>query len=195
MIKKGEYLSTLLRSTQTVFSFKDISLLWGDSGTMASRVRINSYIKAGKLHRIRRGLYAKDKNYDRAELAVKIFTPAYISFETVLGRAGVTFQHYGQIFVASYLTREISADGQSYAYKRLADAILTNPAGVDNKSGYACATPERAFLDTLYLHKDYHFDNLDGLDWVKMLEILPIYGNKRMENRVKEYSGARKANS
>jgi len=49
------------------------------------------------------------------------------------------------------------------------------------------ATPERAFLDVLYLNKDYYFDNLSGLNWEKVFEILPVYeGNKRMERRVKE---------
>jgi len=34
------------------------------------------------------------------------------SFETVLGVSGVTFQHYGNIFVASLYNREIEIDGQ-----------------------------------------------------------------------------------
>ena len=37
------------------------------------------------------------------------------------------------------------------------------------------------------LFEDYHFDNLDSLDWDKVFEILPIYHNKRMEKKVREY--------
>jgi len=187
-MKKGDYISTILRSNKTVFSSKDIALLWRCSITNADRVRINYYIKKGDLYHIRKGFYAKDKNYDKFELATKIYTPSYISLETVLAKAGVIFQFYGQIFVVSYLTREIIADNQSYSYRKIKDSILTNDAGIENKNNYSIATPERAFLDIVYLNKDYHFDNFSGLNWEKVFEILPIYGNnKRMGKKIKEY--------
>ena len=47
------------------------------------------------------------------------------------------------------------------------------------------ATPERAFLDVMYLNADYYFDNLRALDYKKVKELLPIYNNGRMEMRVK----------
>lgn len=187
-MKKGDYISTILRSKQTVLSAKDIMLLWGEVSSDAVRVRINYYAKSGDLFRIRRGIYAKDKDYNKFELATKIFTPSYVSFESVLSQAGITFQHYNQIFVASYIKREIIADGQTYSYKRIKDTILTNPAGIESRGDYSIATPERAFLDVIYLNKDYHFDNLDPLNWDKVFEILPIYGgNKRMEKMIRKY--------
>jgi len=193
-MKKGDHISTILRSKKTVFSFKDIVLLWGDSGS-ATRVRINYYLKNNNLYHIRQGFYAKDKNYDRFELATRIFTPAYVSLETVLGQAGVTFQYYGQIFVISYLTREIKVDGQKYAYRKIKNSILTNSVGIKKEENYSTATPERAFLDVLYLNKDYYFDNPSGLNWEKVFEILPIYeGNKRMEKKVREHYEEFKAN-
>jgi len=185
-MKKGDYISTILRSGKTVFSFKDIALLWGDSSA-AARVRVNYYLKNNQIYRIKQGFYAKDKNYDKFELATRIFTPAYLSFETVLTKAGVVFQHYNKIFVASYLTREITADKQVYFYRKIKDYILTNSNGIEQKENYSMATPERAFLDTIYLNKNYHFDNLSGLNWDKVLEILPIYSNKRMEKEIKDY--------
>ena len=188
-MKKGDYISAILRSQKTVFSFKDIVLLWRDSGASV-RVRVNYYVKNGDLYHIRHGFYAKDKNYDKLELAAKIYTPSYISFETVLARAGITFQYYGQIFVASYLTREITVDGQTHSYKKIKDAILTDKTGIEVKDNYFIASPERAFLDVVYLNKEYHFDNLINIDWNKVYEILPIYDNKRMEERVKRYKEA-----
>lgn len=185
-MEKGDYISTILRSKKTVFSFKDIALLWGDSGN-AARVRVNYYLKNGDLYRIRQGLYAKDKNYDKFELATRVFTPAYVSFETVLGQAGITFQYYGQIFIASYLTREITVEEQTYSFRKIKDVVLTNKAGLENKGEYLMASKERAFLDTIYINKDYHFDNLSSLDWDKVFEMLSIYENKRMAKRVKEF--------
>jgi hypothetical protein len=182
-MKKGDYLTTILRSKKTVFSFKDIALLWGDGGN-AAKSRINYYVKNGDLYHIRRGFYAKDKEYDKNELATKIYTPAYISFETVSGANGLTFQYYSQIFVASYLTREIKCDDQTYFFKKIKDEILTNKIGLANEGEYLAAAPERAMLDMLYVYKRYYFDNLSGLDWDKVFEILPIYNNKAMEKRV-----------
>jgi len=186
-LKKGEYLDVLLRSKKTIFSTKDVALLWGEKSEAAARVRLSYYAKAGKLIRVHRGLYAKDKNYDKLELATKIYTPSYISFETVLAKAGIIFQLYGQIFVASYVKRDIIANGQTYSYKRIRDSILTDHTGIEAKENYHIASPERAFLDVIYSNKEYHFDNLSSLNWEKVFEILPIYKNKNMEKRVNKY--------
>ena len=185
-MKRG-HLSELLRSSKTVFSFKDLVLLWGIDKFKAVSMA-NYYIKKGELYHIRRGLYAKDRNYDKFELATRIFTPSYISFETVLIKEGLNFQFYERIFVATYQTKEIICDGQTYSFKTIKPTILINNKGIENKENYSIASPERAFLDVLYLNKDYHFDNLSVLNWEKVFEILPIYGgNKRMDKKVKEF--------
>ena len=186
-IKKGQYIEILLRSPKTIFSTKDIVLLWGEKANVNFRVRLSSYVKNKKLIRVYHGIYAKDKNYDRFELATRIYTPAYISFETVLTRAGINFQYYKNIFVASYVTREIEADGQKISFVRMKDYVLSNTIGIKHVNGVAIATKERAFLDRIYISKDYHFDHLDVLDWDKVFEILPIYQNQRMNKKVAEY--------
>lgn len=186
-MKKG-FLNEILRSDKTVFSFKDLILLWGGIDAKVAKARVNYYTQHNELHHIRRGFYAKDKNYNKYELATKIFTPSYISFETVLAAAGITFQLYDRIFAASYQSRVIICDGYEYDFRTIKDAILTNNAGVEVKAHYCIASIERAFLDVLYLNKDYHFDNLSVLNWSKVFEILPIYGkNLRMRGMVKKY--------
>jgi predicted transcriptional regulator of viral defense system len=185
--KKGDYLDILLRAKNTIFTTKDISLLWRESQTGAVKSRMNYYIKTGKLLRLRRGIYAKDENYDKYELAVKILRPAYISFETVLGSAGLTFQYYSQIFVASYVKREIKYGEQIYLFQKMKESILRNPTGIDQSGEYAIATKERAFLDTIYRSQNYYFDNLGPLNWERVFEILPIYQNKKMVKKVQTY--------
>lgn len=185
--KKKNPLLDLYKSKKSVFSTKSIALLWEQPDSKLVKSRIHRYIKAGKLYSIRKGFYAKDENYNKYELATKIYTPSYISFETVLGQAGIIFQYYGQIFATSYLSREITADGQTYVYKKIKDSVLTNDAGIEQKENYFVATPERAFLDLVYLNKNYYFDNLSEINWDKVFEILPIYSNKRMEKSVREY--------
>ena len=184
-MEKGDYITSILRSTKTVFTFKDIALLWGEAGTNTSRVRVNYYVKNGKIIRLRRGIYAKGKNYNKLELATKIITPSYVSFETVLAAAGIIFQYYEKIFVASYLTRDITCDGQTYSFRKIKSLILTANVGIENKNECSIATPEKAFLDTLYINQDYHFDNLAPLNWDKVFTMLPLYQNKRMEQKIK----------
>jgi len=180
-------ISALLRSPNTVFSFKDLSLIWNETNFGLTKKYAYRYVKTGKLYPLRRGIYAKDKNYDRLELANKIYTPAYISFETVLARAGVIFQKYDRIFVASYLAREIRCDGLAYVFRRLKDAVLLNSSGVESRENYYIASKERAFLDTIYLQKSYHFDNLSSVNWEECFRILPIYENKAMSARLHSY--------
>lgn len=185
--QKGEYLDILLRSPKTVFTVKDVVLLWRDPNSKTVLVRLNYYAQRGKLIRLRRGIYAKDSRYNHYELAVNILSPAYISFETVLGTSGITFQYYRQIFIASYVKRDLTIDSQIYSYRTIDRNILINPAGIDIDKQYSIATKERAFLDTIYRSKEYHFDNLSPLNWDKVFEILPIYDNRQMNKRVEKY--------
>lgn len=183
-MKKGKYLDLLLRSPKTIFTAGDIAMLWSETHSPAFRVRLKYYVGRGDLVRLRRGIYAKDEKYDRLELATRIFTPAYISFETVLAREGLIFQYHEPIFAASYLAREIEVADQAYIYRKIKDEVLVNAAGITRVNEAAVAGAERAFLDTLYLNTDYHFDNLRPLDWDKVRAILPIYKNKRLARTV-----------
>jgi predicted transcriptional regulator of viral defense system len=185
MMEKG-YLKSILRSEQSVFTFKELLLTWNVDPGIARR-RISYYLKTGGLYAIRRGIYAKDQNYDRLELGTRIYTPSYISFETVLGSAGITFQYYTQIFVASYQSDEIIADGQPFVFRKLKDSILFNSSGIENRQHYAIATPERALLDVIYLHKEYHFDNLSQINWDVIHQISPIYESRKVFDRINKY--------
>ncbi len=184
---KRNFLQELLRSPETVFSFKELLLRFRTTDVQTLKSKLNYHVKNGDLHHIRRGLYSKDANYNHLELATKILTPSYISFETVLSSAGIIFQYYSQIFVASYQSRDIMCDGTTYTFRTIKSAILTNSLGVEIVQTYSIATPERAFLDSIYLNKNYHFDNLQPLNWDKVYEIVPIYKNKNMQKRVDLY--------
>ena len=149
-------------------------------------VRLSYYVKNGDLMRVRRGVYVKNKQYNKIELATRIYAPSYVSFETVLARNGLIFQFQSKIQIASYLGREVEIDGQIYLYKKIKDAILANSIGVNNVNETSVATSERAFLDTLYINNDYHFDNLRSINWNKVFDILPIYNNLRMTKIVNQ---------
>ncbi len=177
----------LYKSGSTVLTFKDISLIWKGTNRDLVKRRVNYYVKTGKLYPIRRGVYAKDKNYNNFELAEKIYTPSYISLETVLLLEGIIFQHYSSIYVVSYLSREIKCDKKKIIYKKIKNEILMNPKGLLKKENYYIASKERAVLDTLYLYKNYHFDNLRKINWELCYEIAPIYKNKELIKKLEIY--------
>jgi hypothetical protein len=112
-----------------------------------------------------------------------------------LTREGVNFQYYGNIFVASYINREIQVGDQKITFVRMKKYVLSNTMGIEHIGNIARATKERAFLDRIYVSKDYHFDNLAALDWEKVLEIVPIYHNKRLAKKVGEYMQHFKSNT
>lgn len=180
-------IAKIYQSTKTVFTTQDIALMLGKTDLKNLKSSLSYFAKTGALLRLRRGIFAKTKDYNRDELATSIYLPSYVSLETVLAREGVTYQYYDQIFIVSYLTREIEVNGQKIVSSKIKDAVLFNPAAVDISGDYPIASKERAFLDRIYLSKDYYFDNLRQIDWQKCFELAPIYADKQLTKRLKSY--------
>ncbi len=176
----------LYQKPQTVFSFTQLQLLFPQESSQSLQNKIHYATKTKKLIHLRRGLYAKP-NFKKLEFANKIYTPSYISFETVLAQADIIFQNYQTIFVASYLTRKIKVKNLQISYRKIKNSVLSNPQGLIRKSGLTIANPERAFLDAVYLYKDYHFDNLRPLNWQIINQLSSIYQSKILLSRVKSY--------
>lgn len=165
----------------------EIAILIGEKDANKLKSKLAYYVKTGKLIRLRRGIFSKNDAYDKNELAVRIFTPAYVGFETVLAKEGVIFQYYESIFVASYLSRNLEFKENKFTYRKLKNEILFNQKGIANMGTYFSATKERAFLDMLYLFGDYYLDNPGGIDWALCLDIVSIYKNKSLEKKLKNY--------
>lgn len=187
VLNMKDLLLELYSRPQTVFQIEEIAQIFPATKPGNLRRRLHYFVKAGKLKNLRRGIYAKNE-YEPLELANRIYAPSYISFETVLLKEGIVFQYYETIFVASYLSRTLTVDGHTIAYRQIGEPALSNRSGIEEKNGYFIASKERAFLDAVFLYKDYYFDNLGSLDWDKIFELAPIYESKALEKRVKEYN-------
>jgi|SRR3989338_2783936 len=183
---KNQLLIEIHRKPQTVFTLKEVSLLMPKLEYANIRQRMAYLAKTGAVQRLTHGIYAKDK-YNPFELANRLYAPSYISLETVLRQAGITFQHYDQIFSVSYLSRTVSVSGHTFKYHQVSKTILLDKRGVTDQGAVTIASPERAFLDAVYLYKDYHFDNLGALDWKKVFELEAFYKSQALSNRVSEY--------
>lgn len=181
-------IATIYKSTSTVFTPQELSAIWGITNHDYLKTKIQYYIKRKYLFRICRGLYAKDKNsFDLLEAGNKLRTPSYISFETVLFREGVVFQKYSSVFLASYFTKTIKISTGEFVYRKIRDEILFCREGILIEDRYCIASKERAFLDVVYLFKNYSFDNLRQINWEIVDTLVPIYKSKALLHRVKEY--------
>lgn len=171
---------------ETVFTVGEISQLMPKIPYESIRDRLYYFTKVGKLKRLHQGVYAKEE-YNPFELANKLYTPSYISLETVLAKGGVVFQYYERIFAVSYLTREVEAGDITIQYRRIKKEVLANTTGIEIKDSYYIASLERAFLDAVFIYKNYFFDNLSTIDWEKVDKLKKIYQSKVFEKRVEEY--------
>ncbi|MBI2050615.1 MAG: hypothetical protein HYT31_02310 [Parcubacteria group bacterium] len=180
-------IAKLYQSPKTILTTKDIALIWRETNTVNLLSKIKYYAKQGSLIRLTRGVFAKNNEYDAKELATSIYTPSYISFETVLREAGIIFQHHDSIFVAGPYPATKKIDGHAITFRKLKDSVLYNARGIKNEKNYSIATPERAFLDTIYASPKFYFDNLRSINWELCFELVKIYENKQLVKRLKKY--------
>jgi hypothetical protein len=174
----------MYKDSRTVFRISDIALLINSNSPLLYQ-KLNNLVKKGKLLNIRKGIYAKE-GYKPEELACLLYSPTYISLGYVLQRSGVIFQYDSAITNISYLNREIYINEQAIQYRQVKREILLNTSGIVHKDNINIATPERAFLDTLYLNGFFYFDNINPLNINTIYNILPIYNSSSLVKKTKK---------
>ncbi len=177
---------SIFQDEKTVFRLRDIALLVGEKDFESLNKKLNYYVRTNKLLNPRKGIYAKP-NYSSEELACVLYTPSYISLEYVLQKAGVLFQFDSRITSVSYLSRNIEIEDKTFVYRKIKGEIMANTKGIVRQIDHVnIASSERAFLDLLYLNKDYYFDNLNPLNKTTVYNLLPFYMSKALTDRVKK---------
>lgn len=179
-----DVLSTILSSPRTVFTAQWLALQDGSRDRLSLGRSLRYYVRTGAIASPRSGIYTKPK-YNEQEMACALQKPCYISLEYVLARAGVTFQYSEEITCISYQTRTIEVDGKSYVFRKINPMLWANMAGIEQRDNIAIATPERAFLDMVYLSAGQcYFDNLRPLNQELIRQILPVYNSPILTKRV-----------
>jgi hypothetical protein len=159
-------------------------MIAGETNFQSLNKKLNYYVRTGKLQNPRRGLYAKP-GYQPEELACTIYTPSYISLEYVLQKAGIVFQYDPRITSVSYLSRNIEVDDKEYKFRKVKGSVLINTMGLIGQANQVnIASPERAFLDLVYLEKEYYFDNLNPLNNKLIDQLLPLYQSQALIRKV-----------
>ena len=157
---KEDIILALYKDSRTVFRLKDIAMITGEDDFDSINKKLNYNVRKGRLGNPRKGIYTKD-NYDPEEMACRLFIPSYIM-----------------------------VDGQNYWFRKIKDTVMVSTTGIERLSNHVnIATPERAFLDILYVDPGFYFDNTNPLDKKKVMEILPIFDSKTLTDRTLKLIG------
>lgn len=183
-MERKDFILEVYKDKRTVFKLSDIALLFPLEDNNYLSDRVGYYVQTGRMLNPRKGIYAKP-GYNPLELANILYTPSYVSLEYVLQQAGVVFQYDSRCTSVSYLSREVVIDGKTFSYRRIREDCIMDMTGITRTSDHVnMATPERAFLDMLYLNKDFYVDNVNLLDKQLIGRILPAYKSAALEKRV-----------
>ena len=177
-------LEVILSSPRTVFNVQSLRMLTECEDSQKLTKSLHYYVKGGKIRNPRRGIYTK-ATYDEKEMACSLFRPAYVSLEYVLQRSGIVFQYDDAVTCVSYLNRIVEIDDKAYQFRIINPELWIGMDGIEQQDNILIATPERAFLDMIYLSAgNCYFDNLHPLNKIKVKQLLPLYQSKVLTERV-----------
>ena len=184
MSSQKNILEVILNSSRSVFNIQSLRIMTECKNSQKLTQSLHYYVKEGKICNPRRGIYTK-ATYNEQEMACSLFRPAYISLEYVLQRAGVVFQYDDAITCVSYLNRIVEIDDKTYLFRIINPELWIGMEGIRQDDNILIATPERAFLDMVYLSAgNCYFDNLHPLNKTKVKQLLPLYQSKVLTERV-----------
>ena len=184
MSSQKNILEVILNSSRSVFNIQSLRIMTECKNSQKLTQSLHYYVKEGKICNPRRGIYTK-ATYNEQEMACSLFRPAYISLEYVLQRAGVVFQYDDAITCVSYLNRIVEIDDKTYQFRIINPELWIGMEGIRQDDNILIATPERAFLDMVYLSAgNCYFDNLNPLNKTKVKQLLPLYQSKVLTERV-----------
>lgn len=177
-------LEVILSSPRTVFNVQSLRMLTECEDSQKLTKSLHYYVKEGKIRNPRRGIYTK-ASFDEKEMACSLFRPAYVSLEYVLQRSGIVFQYDDTVTCVSYLNRIVEIGDKAYQFRIINPELWIGMDGIEQQDNILIASPERAFLDMIYLSAgNCYFDNLHPLNKIKVKQLLPLYQSKVLTERV-----------
>ena len=173
------------------FGYEEISRILGITPESA-RVAANRYVKQGILLRVKRNLYilrdrwAAMTEEEKFAVANRAQVPSYISLMTALSYYEITTQVQRGFIesVAVKRTKRISVSDTTLNFTKIGQGLYF---GFVKKNNFFIATPEKAFLDAVYLMSLARYDldlssiDRDKLDMAKIKAIAGKFPQKTRE--------------
>ncbi len=126
-------------------------------------LQLSRWVKSGVLERISGGVYiVSGTNIEIEKVASFLYPPNYLSFESALASYGIlNLVPYTLTFATTRRTKTYKIEVREVLFRQIKERLFF---GYEEKSGIYIATPEKAFLDQLYMEKK-------GLATIPMKEI------------------------
>ena len=145
----------LSKLNKLYFGYEDLAGVLGISQASA-RVTASRYVQQGLLVRVKRNMYVLKERLNAAGrddlfvLANLGQAPSYISLTTALDYYEITTQVQRDVIesVAVKRSKEIRLNGIVCRYTKVSSSLYF---GYEKQKGFFMATPEKAFLDAMYL--------------------------------------------
>ena len=165
------------------FGYEDLATVLGISRASA-RVTASRYVQQGLLVRVKRNLYLLKERLNAAgreelfQLANLGQVPSCISLATALDYYEITTQVQRDVIesVAVKRSREIRLNGTVCRYTKISSSLYF---GYERQKGFFMATPEKAFLDAMYLQSFGRY----------ALDLAAIDAGKLDRNKLRQMSG------
>ncbi len=172
-------------------------LLAGDRDPLDVRRQLSRWVASGRLHRLRRGLYALAPPYRKVRphpflVANQLQRGSYVSLQSALAHHGLIPEHVPvTTSVGSGGTRRRQNPIGSFTFRHLAPALVNGYRHVEVASGQwaLVARPEKALLDLIYLvpgadRREYlrelRLQHLESLDPEELTGIAEAAGKPKL---------------
>ncbi len=170
----SERFKILMESGRTVFTPLDLRMLWRVN-TLNAKISIVRMVKKGLVVRLAAGFYALNDRYNRYELANRVLSPSYVSFQSALFHAGINFQARDEIGSVALRDHRKKVGNTLYTHAAMKQDLFFNIKGVVTREGVAMALPERAILDSFYFGYLPDIDDASKLNKTFLEKLSALY--------------------
>ncbi len=184
-MNNSERFKILMESGRTVFTPLDLRMLWRVN-TLNAKISAMRMVEKSLIVRLASGFYALNERYNRYELANRIVTPSYASFQSALFYVGVNFQAREEIASVALRDQRKEVGNTLYTYVAMKKELFFNSDGVVMREGASMALPERAILDSLYFGYLPDIDDSGKLNKTYLAKLSLLYP-KTVQKKAKAF--------
>lgn len=158
---------------KSYFRYQDVAKVLS-IGSDSAKVACARFVKQGAIVRIKRNIYIFSERWENLPvegkfvLANLIQVPSYVSLMTALSYYEVTTQVQRDFIesISIQRTKSVEIERNIFSYSKIKKTLYF---GFKKERGIFIASPEKAFLDALYLNSlgRYNFD-LTSIDFGKL---------------------------
>ncbi len=145
-----ELIKTLKSYNRAYYAKRELELIFRETGRKLNDT-IKMLVDVGILEEIANDVYAVFTSYyDAIEVASQLYMPNYLSFESALSRYDVLNQvPYTITFATTKKSKEIEVAKRQVEFIQIPQNLFFGYMPANNN--FFIATPEKAFLDIIYL--------------------------------------------